>query len=175
MSSHPAFANPSSRHIAPHAPHGENARHAPPHHDHPHHLAAAAKPAGHRRRGVWIWAVGGLVAGGAAIAILVALSGGSGDTGADFMRRMDAAAQGTPLEGAPGGAAIRAERTDDGVIVTATGVSPKDCVGAGWQLVRKGVLTINGNTPQRVSGAVLAELCNQQDGATLRWAPRKAP
>ena len=162
MSTHSVFAPPSPRHIPPH---GGGA-------SHPHHQAST-RGAPSRKGGVWKVAAGVAMAGIAAMAAFFALSGGSGGGASDFMARMDAAAQGNPVAGHPGGAVIRVERNDDSLIVTATDVSPRDCVSAGWQLVRKGVLTINGTTPQRVSAAVLAELCNQQDSAVLRWAPRK--
>jgi hypothetical protein len=58
-------------------------------------------------------------------------------------------------------------------MVTAEAVPAKACVTAGWQLVRKGVLSINGVTPLRVSAARLAELCNSAGGlATITWMPK---
>ena len=163
MSSHPALVRSSPRLVAPHAAD----------HSHSHQPAHAAQPARSGGAG-WKWAAIIAVTGGvAAIAIVFGLSGGTSEPGVDFMRQMEAAAQGAPMANRAGGPQIRLERADDGNTVQATGVAPRDCVSAGWQMVRKGVLTVNGTTPQRVSAAVLTELCYQSDGATVRWAPRK--
>ena len=52
-------------------------------------------------------------------------------------------------------------------------VPPSACVSVGWKLVRKGLLSINGTMPTRVSAAKLADLCNQEDGAAvLTWIPK---
>lgn len=51
-------------------------------------------------------------------------------------------------------------------------VQPKVCVMAAWELYRTGTVTVNGVTPQRVSAAVLVDLCNQGESATLMWTPK---
>ena len=56
--------------------------------------------------------------------------------------------------------------------MTVEGVRPNECVSAGWDLVSKGVLTVNGVTPARVSAAKLNELCHNEDTATLAWVPK---
>ena len=164
MSGHSALAESSSRLVAPHpADHGHG--HSPKH--------VAAKP-DRGGRAAWRWAAIIAVTGIAVIAAIVAWPAGSSAPGVDFMRQMDAAALGAPMVAGANYPQIQVERGDGGVTVVAVGVTPRDCVSAGWQMVRKGVLTINGTTPQRVSAAVLTELCYQTDGATIRWAPRRA-
>lgn len=61
---------------------------------------------------------------------------------------------------------------DDGT-VTATDVPPQACVSAGARLVKKGIITVNGVTPVRVSSAILTELCYPGEKATLRFMPRQ--
>lgn len=51
-------------------------------------------------------------------------------------------------------------------------VPPKVCVMASWDLYRTGTITVNGVTPQRVSAAVLVDLCNQGEMATIKWSPK---
>jgi hypothetical protein len=58
--------------------------------------------------------------------------------------------------------------------VTAAGIPPGACVSVGWQLVRKGLLSVNGVMPSRVSAAKLSELCNLYDIATISWTPKQA-
>ena len=57
--------------------------------------------------------------------------------------------------------------------VTVAGIPNKACVSAGWRLARSGLVTINGVMPERVSAAILAELCNQGDANALSWSPKK--
>ncbi|MDK9719696.1 MAG: hypothetical protein OEL53_00785 [Rhodospirillales bacterium] len=56
--------------------------------------------------------------------------------------------------------------------VTVAGIPNKACVSAGWRLARTGVVTINGVMPERISAAILAEICNQGDGNALSWSPK---
>ena len=51
-------------------------------------------------------------------------------------------------------------------------VSPKVCVLASWELSRSGVISVNGLTPPRISAAILVDLCNQEEMATLTWVPK---
>ena len=173
MSSHPALAGSSPRLGAHHAADDKHPHQAHPDSRHPHATGAVASQPGRRRLAAWQWAALGVATGGAVIGALILLRGGSGEPGEDFMRRMDAAALGTPMANRVGGPLIRVDHADGGVTVIASGVAPSDCVRAGWQMVRRGVLTINGTTPPRVSAAILTELCYQADGAEVRWAPRK--
>jgi len=165
MSSHSALAGSSPRLVAPH-PADHSHAHSPKH--------VAAKP-DRGGRAAWRWAAIIAATGGTVIAAIVCWPAGSSAPGVEFMRQMDAAALGAPMAGGVSTARIQVERADGGVTVIADGVAPRDCVSAGWQMVRKGVLTINGTTPQRVSAAVLTELCYQADGATIRWVPRRTP
>ena len=56
--------------------------------------------------------------------------------------------------------------------VMADKVPPKVCVLASWELSRTGTVTVNGATPQRVSAAILVDLCNQGGAATILWTPQ---
>ena len=90
-----------------------------------------------------------------------------------FIDQMERAAEGGAVGTNLFGGAMVVERRGNRVTITASSVPPNVCVAAGWALVRKGVLTINGTTPLRVSGARLSELCNQDStSATLAWAPK---
>jgi hypothetical protein len=53
-------------------------------------------------------------------------------------------------------------------------ISPKVCVLASWDLYRTGVISVNGVTPPRVSAAVLVDLCNKGETATITWYPKNA-
>jgi hypothetical protein len=55
--------------------------------------------------------------------------------------------------------------------VTVAGVPNKACVSAAWRLARTGLVTINGVMPERVSAAILAEICNQGDANAISWTP----
>ncbi|MFD2233972.1 hypothetical protein [Phaeospirillum tilakii] len=90
-----------------------------------------------------------------------------------FLDHMVAAAGGVAPPPSPGGPVFHVERKSNGqIVVTAERVPPGPCVSAGWKLVRRGMLSINGITPTRVSAARLADLCNQSDSATVVWIPR---
>jgi hypothetical protein len=72
------------------------------------------------------------------------------------------------------GGALKLDTTSGQPVAVAEGVPPRACVAVGWELVRKGVLTINGVTPPRVSAAKITELCNSEDGdATIIWTPKR--
>jgi len=143
----------------------------------PHHPTAKHPPAPKRKRGLWI-AVGSGVVLALAVGIWIALPSdaprglpsGAAET---FFAQMQQAAAGEPIESSVFHGAIRTERKGGVTMVTAENVPPQLCVSVGWKLVRRGVLTINGITPMRVSAARLAELCNQGEGtATVLWVPR---
>lgn len=61
------------------------------------------------------------------------------------------------------------------IVVVAEGLGQKDCVQAGWALVKRGVVRVNDLTPLRVSAAVLAEMCaKSEDTSKLEWLPKPA-
>jgi hypothetical protein len=71
------------------------------------------------------------------------------------------------------GGALRLEWPGGRPLVIAEGVPPGACVAASWTLVRGGLLTINGVTPNRVTALKMTELCHQDEGdATLSWMPK---
>lgn len=149
---------------------GHPAHHPPaPHTKHP-----PPKP----NRGKMIGLIVGAVALAGAIGAWVAFSpssppglpSGAAET---FFAQMQQAAAGEQIETSVFNGAIRTEHKGGVTLVTAENVPPPICVSVGWKLVRRGMLTINGITPMRVSAARLAELCNETEGnATLQWAPR---
>jgi hypothetical protein len=115
--------------------------------------------------------------GGAALMMRPTLRGdGSTATPEAFAEQMEAAARagGGTIAHVFGGT-IRTERNGSVLALVADNVPPSACVSVGWKLVRKGLLSINGTMPLRVSAAKLAELCNQEDGnAVLTWIPKAA-
>ena len=53
------------------------------------------------------------------------------------------------------------------------GLPVNSCVNAGWVLVNKGTIMINGVIPVTTSLNWLSALCaNNPEGATLTWIPR---
>jgi len=143
------------------------------------HSPTKKHPPPKRKRGMLIASsIGGAVAVAGAIAAWWAFSpasppglpSGAADI---FFAQMQQAAAGEGIETSVFHGAIRTERKGGVTLVTAENVPPSLCVSVGWKLVRRGVLTINGITPMRVSAARLADLCNQSENtATLLWAPR---
>ncbi|OAN49615.1 hypothetical protein A6A04_19075 [Paramagnetospirillum marisnigri] len=90
-----------------------------------------------------------------------------------FVDQMEKASQGVVFERNLYGGPIRVQSKGGQVTVTADNIPPSICVSVGWKLVRKGLLSINGVTPLRVSAAKLSELCNQDDTyASLAWTPK---
>jgi hypothetical protein len=89
-----------------------------------------------------------------------------------LVSQMEAAAHGTVPSTNLFGGSLRVVAQSGSSVVTVDGIPAGECVSAGWDLVRKGVLTINGVTPVRVSAAKLNELCHDGDTATLVWAPK---
>ncbi|PKU23478.1 hypothetical protein [Telmatospirillum siberiense] len=71
------------------------------------------------------------------------------------------------------GGALRVAVQGGRTVVTVEGIPPGECVSSGWDLVRKGLLTVNGVTPPRVSAAKLNDLCHEEDAATLIWSPKE--
>ena len=92
-----------------------------------------------------------------------------------FVEQMQHAAEGAVYDRNVFGGALVVERKGNQTTITATNIPPNICVSVGLKLVRKGILTVNGSTPQRVSAAKLSELCNQEDAnPVLIWSPRAA-
>lgn len=108
---------------------------------------------------------------GATTAMIVALSdhGATLPKASDLVQQMELAGEGKAVARNIFGGALRVERSGGQVSVTVENIPPKVCVSAGWDLARKGVVMINGVTPQRISASRLADLCNDQDNATLTW------
>ncbi|RAU22462.1 hypothetical protein CU669_07095 [Paramagnetospirillum kuznetsovii] len=140
-------------------------------HIHPHHHGTG----GHGHKGLALLALTFILGGFTAVSFLL-LPNPELQVSASpeaFIEQMVRAAQGSVFEKNIYGGAIRVERKGGQVAVTAHDIPPSVCVSVGWKLVRKGVLSINGVTPLRVSAGKLAELCNQDDAAaTLVWSPK---
>jgi hypothetical protein len=107
-----------------------------------------------RRLIVWEWAIVLALLSGLGITVLAISQGpdAKGDA-ALLVAQMKAAAPGRPF-------------------VTADKVSPKVCVLASWELSRIGTISVNGVAPPRVSAAILVDLCNQSETATILWSPK---
>ncbi|MBF0394059.1 MAG: hypothetical protein HQL38_15380 [Alphaproteobacteria bacterium] len=118
--------------------------------------------------------LGGVAIGAAALWLLASMNGPAGKPEPSpeaLLKQMREAATGSVEAPHIFGGALRFD-PNEGVVV-AEQVPQKACVQVGWSLVRGGVLTVNGVTPQRVSAALLADLCSRNPaGATLEWAPR---
>jgi len=94
------------------------------------------------------------------------------ESGDQFFELMHTAASGAPPPPTASGIVFHVEYKNGQAVVTADNVPSSPCVSAGWKLVRRGMLSINGTTPIRVSAARLAELCNQSGAARVVWVPR---
>jgi hypothetical protein len=135
---------------------------------HPRHPKEKASP----------WHVTGMV-----IALLVILAAGlaigfrdrSGDQQTrPLVAQMEAAVHGNiPATNIFGGA-LRVAVQNGRTVVTVEGIPAGECVSSGWDLVRKGLLTVNNVTPTRVSAAKLNDICHDDDTATLVWTPKPA-
>lgn len=73
------------------------------------------------------------------------------------------------------GGRLAVVRNQNGLMVQADGLESKACVSVGWRLASGGIVTVNGQTPARLSAAKLSELCAlPEDGlSTLIWVPRE--
>lgn len=138
---------------------------------------AARRKARRRRLGYWtfgLFAAAGLL--GVSLHYGLKASGEreqSRDVGA-FLDELRSAARGMDPGRTSYGGRLDVESRGGKVIVTATAVPQALCVGAGWELVKEGRISVNGVTPQRVSAARLADLCSREPGgATLEWAPKE--
>lgn len=112
--------------------------------------------------------------GWGALALRPGPKGGGAPTPEAFAEQMEAAARagGGTVPHVFGGT-IRSERNGSTLALVADNVPPPVCVSVGWKLVRKGLLSINGTMPLRVSAAKLSDLCYQEEGgAVLTWIPK---
>jgi hypothetical protein len=151
-----------------------------PFHAAPRHAAtkasASASQAPAPRRTLALSAVALAVAAlvGGALTFQAGVRSGMAATPEAFTDQMEAVARGDgeSVHHVFGGT-IRAVRNGSTLALVADNVPPSACVSVGWKLVRKGLLSINGTMPLRVSAARLSELCNEGGGnAVLTWIPR---
>lgn len=126
-----------------------------------------------------LMALAGIVAvltalGLGAMALRPGQKGAAAPTPEAFAEQMEAAARaGGGTTPHVFGGTIRSERNGNTLALVADGVPPAVCVSVGWKLVRKGLLSINGTMPLRVSAARLSDLCYQEEGgAVLTWIPK---
>ena len=91
-----------------------------------------------------------------------------------FVAQMIESAQGNAPPSHLFGGPIRVTSMNGVPVVIAEHVPPRICSASGMKLVKKGLLSVNGVTPTRVSSAIITELCNKEGGgdATLMWAPK---
>lgn len=153
-----------------HRPHGSHLPHRNGHH--PHGVRHPKKRHGYL---LWLAALAALVMTGL-VAWALAQGAAKDEAVVQLVDQMKLAADGKlgPTHHVLGGR-LYAKRDGDQVTVVAGGLPQKDCVQAGWALVKRGMITINGVTPQRVSAAVLAELCaKREDDSKLEWTPKAA-
>lgn len=139
---------------------------------HPGHPGHAAPHHGHSSV-VW-----GVILGVIALAIVgifvVRSRAPAGPTAAQFVEQMERAAQGDAAPSHLFGGGLAVAMNGGRATVTAENVPSKVCVLAGWPLSRKGIVSINGVTPARISAAGLATICNREGtSATLSWTPRE--
>ena len=144
---------------------------------HPLHPSPADEDAAQTRRGLRMWAV--LVAVMIAAGLYAWWRGAGSQSGPDsaeaakLVDQIVAAAQGGGPPSHVFGGPLKVQVMGGRVVVVAEQVPPRMCAAAGWSLVHKGVLTINGITPNRVSAGKITELCNSEDGdAALIWMPK---
>ena len=72
------------------------------------------------------------------------------------------------------GGKIKHKKIDGHSSIVVDKVPPRICAASGWELQHKGVLTVNGVTPKRVSSAIITEMCYNRNGdATITWEPRE--
>ncbi len=146
--------------------------HSPPGHA-PVHGHGGARSATPKPRRGWGWlALALIVIGGAALLLAMTSRSAHGLTGQDLARDCRGLLTGTAPPADTGGVSLRVAMANGHASVVAEGVPPRACVGAAWDLVKDGTVAINGLVPLRVSGAKLAELCNQAETATMRWTPQ---
>ena len=146
---------------------------AHPHHAHPIRPRRSTSSRRLARLIFWEWTVVLVLLAGLGITVL-ALSHTPDPQGAAnaLVAQMKAALARRPLGAALFGTYPVVSGAGRETMVTMTGVPPKVCVLASWDLYRLGTVTINGVTPQRVSPAKLVDLCYEGEMATIGWSPR---
>lgn len=107
-------------------------------------------------------------------------SGSHSDGGTDssdagkFARQIMDAPQGNGPDTHMFGGSLKVVLLGGRPVVVAEKVPAAICAASGWTLVRGGVLSINGVTPNRVSAGKITELCNSEDGdASIMWSPKQ--
>ena len=115
-----------------------------------------------------------VVAGAAAMLVLRGLAPHRATKPEDLLlEQFQQAAAGTVVSPHAFGGALTVAKANGRLNVRAEALPANACVQVGWQLARQGTVIINGVLPQRISGAVLAQLCSlDSKGATLVWAPQ---
>ena len=122
---------------------------------------------------MWEWIIVLALLSGLAVTVL-AISRGPDPKrdAAALVEMMKAAVQGRPLGDPLFGTYPSVSGGGREVMAVMTGVPPKVCVLASWDLYRLGTITVNNVTPQRVSAAKLVDLCNAEETATIIWSPK---
>ncbi|ARJ66734.1 hypothetical protein WV31_14175 [Magnetospirillum sp. ME-1] len=127
-----------------------------------------------------------MIAGAALLAVTLAIGGyilwsrshepveNTGSETDRFVAMMIESSQGNAPPSHMFGGAIRVTSMNGVPVVIAERVPPRICSASGMKLVKKGLLSVNGVTPTRVSSAIITELCNKESGgdATIMWAPK---
>ena len=73
------------------------------------------------------------------------------------------------------GGHIKRKKSDGHRVIVIDKVPPRVCAASGWELQHKGILTVNGVTPKRISSAIITEMCYNGGGdVTISWEPREA-
>lgn len=146
---------------------------AHPLHSHPIRPARRASSRRLSRLIFWEWTVVLVLLAGLGITLLV-MSRAPDPQSASYalVAQMKAALAGRPLGDPLFGTYPVVSGAGRETMVTMSGIPPKVCVLASWDLYRLGTITINGVTPQRVSAARLVDLCNDGEMATIIWSPR---
>ncbi|WP_239988480.1 hypothetical protein [Paramagnetospirillum kuznetsovii] len=153
------------------APHPHHAAH------HPHHAAHPPKDAEMSNAKVVKIVVGVVVlllaAGGLAWWSGKETPNSDGSETTKFVEQIIQATQGEPPATHMFGGTLKVTSMGGVPVVIAEKVPPRICAASGMKLVKKGLLSVNGVTPTRVSSAIITELCNKDDGdATIMWAPK---
>ncbi len=138
---------------------------------HPHPLHPVAAEPSSRHALLMMLALLALLAGGLTIGLR---SRNAEPAVRPLVAQIEAAAHGNVPAANIFGGSLRAMVQGGRTVVTVDGIPPGECVLSGFDLVRKGLLTVNGVTPNRVSAAKLNELCHDEDTATLIWSPKAA-
>lgn len=125
----------------------------------------------------WIWGPG-IAAVAVGTIALIYFGGLGGDAkrllpSQQLANEMAAVARGEPLGAHVFGGALESGRRRGRAFVTAKTVPATACVSAGWVLLSRGTVVINGKLPGRVSQTLLTELCKQKpEGAEIMWFPK---